>query len=222
MGMQQDLAQLYGEGASDNNEELQKQAAAQFFCKVAADRNINLRDLSDEQLDHLWSETMGKQASEGGPPMPPAASNDDDDEKKKEEEEKEAAAAVHAQKLAAAAEEARADELGRKMAHSFVDEVEKVSAARGQGGTPKEASAQPTQSQQPSDGLAPIDKLAAREAVKIASDGGFDADEAAQRVAAVLTLGLDESDKLASTVEEQVNIRALELLEAARYPVKWA
>jgi hypothetical protein len=66
-----------------------------------------------------------------------------------------------------------------------------------------------------------IDQLALEEAVKIAAAGGYDAEQAADLVSAVFTLGLEESSKLASTVDAQVNLRALEYLEAAGYPVSW-
>lgn len=68
-----------------------------------------------------------------------------------------------------------------------------------------------------------IDEMALEHAVKIAhADGRFDLEEVANRVGAVFTLGLDDSTKVASTADQQVEIRALEYLEAAGYPVEWA
>lgn len=69
---------------------------------------------------------------------------------------------------------------------------------------------------------ATLDELALEEAVKMAHAAGLDAEQAAARVSAVFTLGLEESTKLASDVDSQINIRALEYLEAAGYPVTWA
>lgn len=68
-----------------------------------------------------------------------------------------------------------------------------------------------------------IDELALEEALKLAHAQGWDVDEAAQRVNAVATLGLDASDKIASATDSEgaVQIRALEYLEAAGYPVSW-
>lgn len=67
-----------------------------------------------------------------------------------------------------------------------------------------------------------LDQLAAEEAVKIAHDaGGYDLDDVADKINAVATLGLQDSTKLASTLPEQVSIRALEFLEAAGFPVAW-
>lgn len=68
-----------------------------------------------------------------------------------------------------------------------------------------------------------IDELALEEAVKMAHEGGWDFTEAAERITAVSTLGLGESTKIASAsdTEGAVQIRALEYLEAAGYPVTW-
>lgn len=70
-------------------------------------------------------------------------------------------------------------------------------------------------------GLSPLDQLALEAAVKIAHAGGFDPEEAAERVMHVAGLGLQESTKVASTVDEQIEVRALEYLEVAGYPVEW-
>lgn len=66
-----------------------------------------------------------------------------------------------------------------------------------------------------------IDGLALDHAVKLAESIGLDAETAAARVNAVATLGLEDSDKLASDLDSQVHIRALEYLEAAGYQVSW-
>ncbi len=70
-----------------------------------------------------------------------------------------------------------------------------------------------------------ITELASVEAVKLAAAEGYDVDEACERVAAVLTLtgGNLDNTKIASAgdVDSAVGIRALELLEAAGYPVEW-
>lgn len=68
-----------------------------------------------------------------------------------------------------------------------------------------------------------LDDLAAQSAVVKAAGAGFDVDEASERIAAVITLGLGDSDKLASAqdLEDATEIRAFEILEAAGYPVTW-
>ncbi len=69
-----------------------------------------------------------------------------------------------------------------------------------------------------------IDELAAERAVKVAHEGGFNAEQAARKVASVRELELvGESTKVASaaSLDDAVGIRALEFLEAAGYPVTW-
>jgi hypothetical protein len=61
-------------------------------------------------------------------------------------------------------------------------------------------------------------------AVEKAASAGFNADEAADRIDAVMTLGLEESEKVAAAqdIDSAVEIRSLEVLEAAGYPIEWA
>ena len=69
-----------------------------------------------------------------------------------------------------------------------------------------------------------IDELALVEAVKIAEAAGFNTEEAANRVSGVFHLGmLGESEKVASATDHEaaIQVRALEFLEAAGYPVTW-
>lgn len=68
-----------------------------------------------------------------------------------------------------------------------------------------------------------LDELAAEYAVEKAASVGWDGEEAAERIGAVLTLGVGESEKVASAadLESAVEVRSLELLEMAGYPVQW-
>jgi hypothetical protein len=69
-----------------------------------------------------------------------------------------------------------------------------------------------------------IDALAAEQSVRVAHEQGWDAEQAGRKIAAVLELGLlKPSEKTASApdVATAVGIRALEMLEAAGYPVTW-
>lgn len=68
-----------------------------------------------------------------------------------------------------------------------------------------------------------LDLEAAEHAVYKAAEAGFDADEAAERLNAVLTLGPADSTKIAAAqdLETATGIRSLELLEQAGYPVTW-
>lgn len=71
---------------------------------------------------------------------------------------------------------------------------------------------------------AQFEELAAEQAIKIASAAGFDGDEALNLVNAAYTLGLAETEKLASVqnVDDALHIRGLEYLEAVGYPVDWS
>lgn len=68
-----------------------------------------------------------------------------------------------------------------------------------------------------------FEELAANHAIKVAEAAGYNVEEAAQRVSAVYTLGLSESEKIAHVqdVDTATHVRALEYLEAASYPVNW-
>jgi hypothetical protein len=71
---------------------------------------------------------------------------------------------------------------------------------------------------------AAFDEVAGEQAVTLAVQCGWDTDQAVNKIAAVLELGfLGESEKVASAADypTSVNIRALEMLEAAGYPVTW-
>lgn len=110
--------------------------------------------------------------------------------------------------------QAHKSESSRVMKHRIGAGVAAAGAAGAAGGAAsrKEASA--------------LLELASEEAVKMAAAGGFDIDEAAERVTAVLTLtgGTFDNTKVASVgndVDAAVGVRALELLEAAGYPVEW-
>jgi hypothetical protein len=69
-----------------------------------------------------------------------------------------------------------------------------------------------------------IDEYAAELAIqKIAESQHWDVDEAVERVGALFTLGAPESEKIAmaTDINEAIEARSLELLEAAGYPVEW-
>jgi len=70
-----------------------------------------------------------------------------------------------------------------------------------------------------------IDTLAYERAVIKAAESGFDPEQAAERLYAASTLEIiPESTKMAAAedVDSAIDIRSLELLEAAGYPVTWA
>jgi hypothetical protein len=112
--MNEILADLYGtqetiQGAP-SEEDLQKQASAEFLCKLAAQEGVDLETLSDEQVVELLNEVEGMNKEAGAQP----------DEQVDEE---------------AQTKLAEADFLGRAMAHAYVaelSEIEKQAAGKGQ------------------------------------------------------------------------------------------
>lgn len=97
---------------------------------------------------------------------------------------------------------------GALLAHQMMKKKDEAPAG---GGEKKEASA--------------FDVQAARQAVKIASAANWNGQEAAQRLNALLTLGVPAMDKTAQALgdyKQALNVRALELLESSGYPVDWS
>ena len=132
--MNEYLSQFYGTAKVAaapvvSDDEMQKQASVDMFCKVAAAENIDLSALPDEQVQFLYGEFV-KAASEEPPAEEPK--EEKKDEKKEEEDKKHAAAAAeHAEKRAASEKIAEADYLGRVIAHSFVQELGNISKEAG-------------------------------------------------------------------------------------------
>ncbi len=165
---------------------------------------------------------------------------------------KEAAAAQEfAEKRAAAVKIAESEMMGRIMAHSFVEELSKMAAEGGgfpfakkddgekkdddKDDKKKEASsaekaaalveshklktAAPSASSMPN-----FDEKACYHAIDLLKQAGVDEELAFNRINAVHTLGLQESTKIASAadVNTALQIRALEVCEAAGFPVDWS
>jgi len=191
-----------------SNEEAEKLAEVELFTKLAEENGIDLDQLSQDQVNDLWYafKTAGDEEPEKK-----------EEEKDDKEEKVEKAKAEFAEKKEASMKIAESDELGRLMARSFMDEVQKL--ASGQPPTQPKVASAPT----PVTSAPAIDQLAAELACEKAASAGYSADEAAQRVIAVLTLGAPDSIKVASaeTLESAVDVRALELLELAGYPVQY-
>ena len=227
------LAQMYGnDKTAAVQEDTAKEASVDLFMKLAADQNIDLGKMSDEQVSALYNNWVK------------AASEEEHEEHEKEEKKEhlehkvEEAKKEHEEKKAAAEKLAEADTLGRVMAHSFVAELRKVAAASEEEKKHEkkheheehhkeehhEKKEMPAFLKKHKEASA-LDQLAAVRAIKLASENNFDAAEAEDKVSAVLTLKLArESTKVASAPNVQVatEIRALELLEAAGYPVTWS
>jgi len=119
--MNESLAQFYGtkQASADIDEEAEKVASVELFLKIASEQQIDLNSMSDAEIQTLYGEF--KLASEEPAHEPPK--EEEKEEEEKEEEKKHAAAAAEfAEKTAMAADIAKADYLGRVMAHSFEQE----------------------------------------------------------------------------------------------------
>ena len=247
MGMNSVLAAAYdtlGAGRAQQEEQM-KVAHLDLFAKAAAANNIDLSSESPETVQQLYQAFSQKlaQEDEGKGNMPPQFAKKEDEgseadkeedkkeEEKKEDEKKEAAARAEFAKQAEwNQKKAEADFLGRLMAHSFwqeSNEISKAASAQGNGASQQAATAAPptpTNGTKTASQIQAFDLKAAEQAVKIASGSGLNADEVIQRLNAVLTLGPAESEKIAhagNNYDDALGIRALELLEQAKYPVDW-
>lgn len=321
MPMDQFLAEYYGTTKTASAEDYEAQASVELFMKVASDEGIDLSSMADEQVNALYSNWVKAAAEE--------SKKDEHEEHESEKEEKvEEAKKEHEEKKAAAEKVAEADFLGRVMAHSYVQELNKIAmgpteagmrlrhmdfsglgeragkaiseGARSAGrslkdiatgkqlreglqakknlahpqaktmaakfvmqhaapgerekamkailsGAAGEAHKNVTHGAAKTLGLygggggalaagaylakkhhdkkaSALDELAAETAVEKAAEAGWDVEEAAGRLSAVLTLGAGESEKIAAAddLDTAVGIRSLELLEMAGYPVEWA
>lgn len=124
------LAQMYNTNGA--GEELEKQAQTDLFCKLAAENNIDLSQMSQDEIGRLYAQVFPKYAEEEG-----SAEDEEEDEeekKKKKDEEKTSAAHYWMQKRASQEKIAEADMMGRVMAHAFTQELELIKEAAGRSG----------------------------------------------------------------------------------------
>lgn len=225
--MNLDLAAIYNTPGAHTSEDQEKVAQFDLFSKLASDAGVDLSALSDDQVAHLWNETMGKQAAE-------QPKEDKDAEEQEANEKKAAAEAEFASKKEWQEKIAEADHLGRVMAHAYVHELNQIKqASEDKKDEKKDDDKDDDKDDKKGDKPMPpfmkkkessaLDELAVIRAVELANASGFDVKEAAARVSAVATLGIGESTKIAAAqdVAGATEIRALEFLEAAGYPVTW-
>jgi hypothetical protein len=227
MSMNPFLARMYGTPGAPTDEDLEKVAAAQLFAKLAKDNNINLDDLTNDQIAGLWDEVMPKEAGELPPALAAAAAakkgegkeeekkeeKKDEKEEEKESQAKEAAVQEFMQKKAHVDQMAYMDYCGRVMAHSYVDELTKIGQSMQEGGEKPEpeteaehaerisklAEAAPgVQAEASQTTTQNLDYFAAQHAVELAKKANVAEDEVVSRLNALLTLGPKDSEKIAS------------------------
>ena len=120
--MDQWLAQVYGTGTQDTTVDLEKVAQAAILEKLAAEGGYDLSGLTEEQAVELANELMaqggGEQPQQAqGQPQQQQAQGEPSDEEIEEQLAKEAQAKFE-----------EADFLGRVMAHSYTQEMQKIAA----------------------------------------------------------------------------------------------
>ena len=240
------LNQLYPQASQD--ESMSKQAQMELFAKLAADHGIDLSSMDPTQISGLWDEVMSKSASDDGDEDDKGGDSDPEEKEDKgsnlppaflknkkggDDEEKEAAAleqralAEHAEKVAGQQKFAEAQQMGEVMAQAFIDKLAEHDAAVAGSAASEEVSAEtpaePTKTAGAPEGASALDIVAAKNAVKIAAAGGYDAQKVASHLNARLVLGAPESQKIASIQDpgQAIQARSLELLESIGIPVEW-
>jgi hypothetical protein len=245
MSMNQILAEFYKTNGAEKTasaEDHEKAAQYELFTKIAQSNGIDIGALSDAQVQELYEKTFSKTAGEMPPQFAKGKADGKEEGKKEEKEEiEEAAKKEHEEKKASAEKLAEADFLGRVMAHAYVNERQKIAEDRttktaGINGSatgewkvelPKVASAIDTLAMTRAFDIVREHNAAATEYNKTAAADKkatlVDEKDAATKIAAVHTKGLGESMKVASAVDHKaaVEVRALETLEAAGFPVEW-
>ena len=221
MSLHEHIAEHFGQNSE--GESLEKQASIELFCKLAEEDGIDLDSLAEEKVAELynaWRQDLSKEAGDEG------RDGDGDGEKhdgdKNHDDKKDKAKAEFEKKKEASEKIAEGRLIGEVMADAYVARLQKHAEANGLG--TKEASApNGTLLEKQASSTETIDEIAAHEAFRKAAEAGFDTNQAADRINAVLLLGPGESDKVAScrTAEEAVDIRSLEILEMAGYPVNY-
>ena len=125
MGMNMDLAAMYGTPGGPTEEDLEKTAQADLFVKLAGENGIDLTQYNDEQIAQLWDQTFGAKEAQGKCEKCgkeecscPAAAKEGD---------KEAAAQAEFEAGRELQEKvAEMDYLGRLMAHAYVQELGEI------------------------------------------------------------------------------------------------
>lgn len=204
-GMDQFLSQSYGASAPVSEptaEDVEKQAQVEFFLKLAAKNGIDVNALNSDQIDSLWGAVFNDKTAEEEPKKEQEAKLEaakEEHKKAKEEQDK----AAEARQLGVI--------MGETAAEAYVDKLRKMAEAA----SPPAPAATSGSS---------LDSLAAQMAVEKAASAGWDTEEAARRVSAVLTLGPGESEKIAHVpdVNSAIDVRSSELLEMAGYPIDWS
>lgn len=251
-GMHEFLAEYYGTAPQPTAEEVAHQQQLDFFAKTAAANGIDLSQLNQQQVQYLWDQVFPEQASAQAQPETKQASAPDPKElertKQAEAEflqKKEAMAKIaeadflgrvvaHAmwnesEKIAAAKQAQALQAAQIKQAEEDKDKDDKggdksLRDRLMEAAAKKDDKEDDKEEKKASSGVSEFDIKAAQLAVqKVAASNYWNVNEAVDRLNAVLTLGAQESVKvaMAPNVDAALDIRSSELLEQAGYPIQW-
>lgn len=219
--------------AQDNgSSNLEKQAQVELFAKLASENGIDIEKLSADEFAQLWNGTFA------GEPDTTAEKTAAEKAEAEKVAAQQAAEAELAEKRAEAAKFAEAEALGRHMAHALTDEIRKIAGEmpeafrkkieekkdeKGSDEKKKKDEDKDEGKKLPEKKASAIDELAVASALKKVAEAGLSVKQAQARLGALMLLGVSDSEKIASAsdVSAAVEIRSLELLEAAGYPVNW-
>jgi hypothetical protein len=235
---------------TNDQDDLVKKAQVELFCKVAAEQKIDLASMPDDQVQQLFDRFIAnttKVASEDESKKKDEAEKELEEKKAAaaefakydffgrqmahayvDELRKIAAAAGGAEKVAAfppggfpfqkKEEGGKEHDDKKEHEHDGKDDKDKEKDKEKKGSAPALAAGKAKKA-------SAIDELAFKVALQKIAEARLDPNEAASRINAAVTLELlGESTKIAAAqdVNTAIEIRALEMLEAARYPVEWA
>ncbi len=253
MNLSEQLGAIFGTTTSaapapaPSAEDLQKQAGVEFFEKICSENGVDVSQLTDAQLTELYDatealrkEAAAAEAATSAAPAAPAAQAPSQDNTKIASAQQE-----YQQKVAAYRDAQTADMMGRIMAHSYVNEMQKISSNLVPGGEKKddkdgkdgkekekekESAAQKvasilSQLQTGATGSTTenLDQIAAYRAIDMLKQAGYAADASFTAVDSVYRQGLADSTKIASagSFDRAVHLRALEFCEAAGAKIDW-
>jgi hypothetical protein len=192
------------EGAAQVEVEKKQAAAAEWQEKRAAAEKIAEADALGRIMAHSYVDELKKIAEGEGGGLPPALKAKM--EEKKEEAKGNGGNGNGGEEKKEEEKEGAANESQQKAA-ALIAELEKQKSASTGGAST----------------TAQLDELAANQALAILKEAEIDDKLAYDRVSAVYTLGLKDSEKIAHVqgFDQAVQVRALEFCEAAGFPVNW-
>lgn len=206
-------------------------AVVELFQKVAADNNIDLAAMNDQQIEAEYGAFVAKLAEdeEKDKDKGKDAPAEWEEQQKEEYKKKEAAAVADIESLfSKIAAYQEADQMGRVLAHAVVDELHKIASGDTSSSAELATKVASTLAVQEIGATPGLDTFAADRACAILKEANYPDEaiaEAYTKIAALYDLGKFDSSntKIAAANSRQavVDIRALEQLEQIGVPVNW-